>query len=113
VLWKLAEKVREVVSVGKVVRIEDSLGTNLTATYDGKRLYGMQFRAGDPPGRCHFPWGRCGVFNGDGQSNGEVYLSCLQGVAGRLAEPMRWKVKDNIITEVDGGGEIGEDASVC
>ena len=55
VLWKLAEKVREVVAAGRVVRMEDSLGTNLTATYDGKRLYGMQFRAGDPPGRCHFP----------------------------------------------------------
>ncbi len=27
VLWKLAGKVREVVSAGKVVRIEDSLGT--------------------------------------------------------------------------------------
>ena len=92
-----------------MVRIEDALGTNLTATYDGKRLYGMQFRAGDPPGRCHFPWGRCGVFNGDGQANGEVYLSCVQGVAGMLAEPMRWKVKDSLITEVDGGGEVGEE----
>ena len=109
VLWKLAEKVREVVAAGKVVRIEDALGTNLTAMYDGKRLYGMQFRAGDPPGRCHFPWGRCGVFNGEGQSNGEVYLTCVQGVAGKLSEPMRWKVKDNIITEVDGGGEVGEE----
>ena len=89
VLWKLAEKVREVVSVGKVVRIEDSLGTNLTATYDGKRLYGMQFRAGDPPGRCHFPWGRCGVFNGDGQSNGEVYLSCVQAESVRPARHCR------------------------
>ena len=89
VLWKLAEKVREVVSVGKVVRIEDSLGTNLTATYDGKRLYGMQFRAGDPPGRCHFPWGRCGVFNGDGQSNGEVYLSCVQAEGVRPARHCR------------------------
>ena len=92
-----------------MVRIEDALGTNLTATYDGKRLYGMQFRAGDPPGRCHFPWGRCGVFNGDGKRNGEVYLSCVQGVAGMLAEPMRWKVKDSLITEVDGGGEVGEE----
>ena len=109
VLWKLAEKVREVVAAGKVVHIVDDLGTDLTATYDGNRLYGMQFRAGDPPGRCHFPWGRCGVFNGEGNSNGEVYLSCVQGVAGRLAEPMRWKVKDNIITEVDGGGEVGEE----
>src|SRR6476620_12447069 len=34
VLWKLAEKVRDVVAAGKMVRIEDSLGTNLTATYD-------------------------------------------------------------------------------
>jgi hypothetical protein len=109
VLWKLAEKVREVVAAGHEVRLEDSLGTNLTATYDGKRLYGMQFRAGDPPGRCHFPWGRCGVFNGDGQANGEVYLSCVQGIAGKLAEPMRWKIEDSIITEVSGGAEAGEE----
>jgi hypothetical protein len=61
------------------------------------------------PGRCHFPWGRCGVFNGDGEANGEVYLSCVQGVSGMLREPMRWKVKGSLITEVDGGGEIGEE----
>ena len=71
----------------------------------------MQFRAGDPPGRCHFPWGRCGVFNGDGNANGEVYLSCVQGIAGKLAEPMRWKIKDNVITEVDGGGAAAKNAS--
>jgi hypothetical protein len=106
---KLAEKVRDVVANGKIVRIEDDLGSKLSASYDGKKLYGMQFRAGDPPGRCHFPWGRCGVFNGEGNSNGEVYLSCVQGIAGKLAEPMRWKIKDNVITEVDGGGEVGEE----
>jgi hypothetical protein len=103
VLWKLAEKVREVVGAGHEVHIECPLGTNLTATYDGNRLYGMQFRAGDPPGRCHFPWGRCGVFNGEGNSNGEVYLSAVQGIAGQLPTPMRWKVEDNIVTEVEGG----------
>jgi hypothetical protein len=103
VLWKLAEKVREVVAAGRECYIEDDLGTNLTATYDGNRLYGMQFRAGDPPGRCHFPWGRCGVFNGDGNSNGVVYLSAVQGIAGQLPTPMRWKIEDNVITEVEGG----------
>lgn len=49
------------------------------------------------------------MFNGDGQANGEVYLTCVQGIAGKLAKPMRWKVKDSLITEVDGGGEIGEE----
>ena len=109
IMWKLAEKVREVVASGRVVRVEDDLGSKLTATYDGRRLYGMQFRAGDPPGRCHFPWGRCGVFNGDGNADGEIYLSCVQGVAGMLSEPMRWKVKDSWVVEVDGGGEVGEE----
>lgn len=103
VLWKLAEKVREVVSAGREVHLEDHLGTNLTATYDGARLYGMQFRAGDPPGRCHFPWGRCGVFNGTGQANGVVYLSAVQGIPGRLPEPLRWRVEDGWVVEVDGG----------
>lgn len=108
VLWKLAEKVQQVVAAGSVVHIEDDLGTNLTATYDGSKLYGMQFRAGDPPGRCHFPWGRCGVFNGNGQADGEVYLSCVQGVPGRLDTPMRWKVKDNEVVEVEGGEVAAE-----
>ncbi len=49
------------------------------------------------------------MFNGDGEANGEVYLSCVQGVSGMLREPMRWKVKESLITEVDGGGEIGEE----
>ena len=108
VLWKLAEKVREVVAAGRTVRIEDDHGTNLTATYDGTRLYGMQFRPGDPPGRCHFPWGRCGVFNGNGQANGEVVISCVQGVPGRLQSPMRWQVKDSQVVEVE-GGELAEE----
>ena len=108
VLWKLAEKVREVVAAGKVVRIEDDLGSHLTATYDGTRLYGMQFRAGDPPGRCHFPWGRCGVFNGSGKADGEVYLSCVQGVSGALPAPMKWVVKDSEVVEAE-GGELAEE----
>jgi hypothetical protein len=103
VLWKLAEKVRDVVGAGHEVRMQDDIGTNLTATYDGNRLYGMQFRAGDPPGRCHFPWGRCGVFNGQGEANGEVYLSAVQGIPGRLPEPMRWTVRDTMVVEVEGG----------
>lgn len=108
VLWKLAEKVREVVGAGKVVRIEDDQGTNLTATYDGNRLYGMQFRPGDPPGRCHFPWGRCGVFNGEGNSNGTVVLSAIQGISGALPTPLRWTIKNNEIVEVE-GGEVAEE----
>ncbi|NIO08252.1 MAG: hypothetical protein GTO40_09705 [Deltaproteobacteria bacterium] len=108
VLWKLAEKVREVVATGRTVRIVDDQGTDLTATYDGTRLYGMQFRPGDPPGRSHFPWGRCGVFNGDGQANGEVVISCVQGVSGRLPSPIRWQVKDSQVVEVE-GGELAEE----
>ena len=46
------------------------------------------------PDAVTFPGARCGVFNGDGEANGEVYLSCVQGVSGMLREPMRWKVKD-------------------
>jgi hypothetical protein len=109
VLWKIAEKVRDVVSAGSVVHITDDLGTDLTATYDGTKLYGMQFRAGDPPGRAHFPWGRCGMYNGTGDANGVVYLSAVQGVAGLLPEPMRWEIKEGWVTDVSGGGEVGEE----
>ena len=30
-------------------------------------------------------------------------------LAGMLATPMRWKVKDSWVVEVDGGGEVGEE----
>jgi hypothetical protein len=109
VLWTLAQKVHDVVSVGKTVHVVDELGTDLTATYDGSKLYGMQFRPGDPPGRCHFPWGRCGVYNGTGDANGVVYISCVQGVAGRLPEPMRLEVKDGWVMDVQGGGDTGRE----
>ena len=109
VLWKIAEKVRDVVSAGSVVHITDDLGTDLTATYDGSKLYGMQFRPGDPPGRNHFPWGRCGMYNGSGDANGVVYISAVQGVAGMLEEPMRWEIKEGWVTDVTGGGEVGEE----
>ncbi len=107
VLWTLAAKVRDVVSAGSNVHIVDDLGTDITATYDGQRLYGMQFRAGDPPGRCHFPWGRCGVYNGSGDANGVVYIGCVQGVDGLLPEPMRWEIKEGWVVDVKGGGEVG------
>jgi len=55
VLWKLAEKVREVVSVGKVVRIEDSLGTNLTATYDARDSTACSFALAIRPAAVIFP----------------------------------------------------------
>jgi len=57
VLWKLAEKVREVVSAGKVVRIEDSLGTNLTATYDGQKTVRHAVPRGRSAGTLSFSLG--------------------------------------------------------
>src|ERR1700728_1971805 len=111
ILWKIAEKVRDVVGAGRDVRIEDDLGTNLTASYDGSKLFGMQFRAGDPPSRCHFPWGRCGIYNGSGDANGVIYLSCVQGVSGLLTEPMRWEVKNGFVVDVKGGGDVGEETN--
>ncbi len=105
-LWKIAEVVKNVVSAGSTIRLEGGHGTRLEAQYDGKRLYGMQLSAGDPPGRCHFPWGRCGVFNGSRTANGTVYLDCIQGIPGKLPEPVRWRIEDKEIVEVSGGGEL-------
>lgn len=107
-LWLIAAKLRDVVSAGTSLRVESDRGTKLEATYNGKKLYGMQFGPGDPPGRCHFPWGRCGIFNGEGSANGTVYIDCVQGVPGRLYEPLGWRVEDNIVTEVISGGEMAD-----
>ena len=103
VLWKIAEKMRDVVGAGHVVELKNDRGTNLRATYDGEKLYGLQFRAGDPPGRIHFPWGRCGIYDGSGEADGVVELNCAQGIPGALPEPMRWVIKDGWIVECTGG----------
>ena len=107
VLWKLAEKVRDVVAAGKVVRIEDSLGTNLTAAYDGKRLYGMQFAPATLLAAA-ISLGPMRRVQREAIKRGSLF-NLRPRRRGKLAEPMRWKVKDNIITEVDGGGEVGEE----
>lgn len=110
VLWQIAEKMRDAVSVGSVVELKNDRGTNLRATFDGEKLYGLQFRAGDPPGRCHFPWGRCGIYDGSGEADGVVELNCVQGIPGALPEPMRWVIKDGWIVECT-GGEAAEHAN--
>jgi hypothetical protein len=49
VLWKLTERCVKWSLPGRLCVWKIPLGTDSTATYDGKRLYRMQFRAGDPP----------------------------------------------------------------
>jgi hypothetical protein len=108
VTWKLSEKVREIVVAGHEVRIEDDLGTNLRANYKGQRIFAMQTKPHDPPGRTHFPWARCKMYSG-GPAEGTVYLSCIQGVPGLLPQPMKWTVVDGWVAQVEGGGEVGEE----
>jgi len=103
VLWKIAEKVKARVSGGKRVRLVGQNGTDLSADYDGRQLYGIQTKAGEPAGRIHFPWGRCGVFNGKGEANGVVFLDCVQGIPGRLTPALKWTVKKSEIVDVEGG----------
>lgn len=105
-LWTIAEVVKERVANARTVRLEGGHGTELVAEYQGRQLYGMQFGPGDPPGRCHFPWGRCGVYNGNGTANGTVWLDCLQGVAGRLASPVGWRVENGWVVETLGNPEV-------
>ncbi len=85
-LWTIARKVKAIVAAGSKVTISGPNGTKLVAEYDNKRIYAMQTKAGEPAGRCHFPWGRCGVYNGSGTANGTVQLDCAQGVPGMLRE---------------------------
>src|SRR5690606_28494659 len=53
-------------------------------------------------------WGRVRMFNPEDWAEGEVYLNCVQGVPGKLPEPMRWKVKDGWIVEVE-GSDLADD----
>ncbi len=39
----------------------------------------------------------------------EKVKASVAAVTGLLAEPIRWKVKDSVITEVAGGSEVGEE----
>jgi hypothetical protein len=89
------------------VTITGPNNTVLEAQYDGRRIYAMQTKAGEPAGRCHFPWGRCGVYNGSGTARGTVQLDCVQGVPGKLREPMVWTIKDAKVVGVEGGGDLG------
>ncbi len=102
-LWAIAKRVKDITLRGKRIRITCPRGTNLTSTYDPEKLFAMQTRPVEPGGRCHFPWGRCGVFHGVGEANGVVYLDTAQGVDGIFEEPMRWVVENNTVVECQGG----------
>lgn len=106
-LWTIARKVKEIVAKGSKVKITGPKGTVLEAEYDNRRIYAMQTKPGEPAGRCHFPWGRCGVYNGTGNANGTVQLDCVQGVPGKLSSPMVWTIRDAKVIGVEGGGDIG------
>jgi hypothetical protein len=107
VLWAIARKVKEVAYRGRKIRVTCQRGTDLAATYDAEKLFAIQTRPVEPGGRCHFPWGRCGVFHGAGEANGVVYLDTAQGVDGVFEEPMRWVIEKNIVVDIR-GGEIAD-----
>jgi 2,5-dihydroxypyridine 5,6-dioxygenase len=103
VLWAIARRVKQITTQGHRIRITCPRGTDLTATYDSGKVFAMQTRPVEPGGRCHFPWGRCGVFHGAGEANGVVYLDTAQGVDGVFEEPMRWAVEKNVVVDCQGG----------
>ncbi len=102
-LWAIAKRVKDITKRGHKIRITCPRGTDLTSTYDPEKLYAIQTRPVEPGGRCHFPWGRCGVFHGAGEANGVVHLDTAQGVDGVFEEPMRWVVEKNTIVDCQGG----------
>jgi 2,5-dihydroxypyridine 5,6-dioxygenase len=106
-LWAIAKRIKEIALKGKKIRVTCPRGTDLVSTYDSSKLFAMQTRPVEPGGRCHFPWGRCGIFHGAGEANGVVYLDTAQGVDGVFEEPMRWVVEKNVIVECE-GGEIAQ-----
>jgi 2,5-dihydroxypyridine 5,6-dioxygenase len=102
-LWAIAGRIKEITLVGHRIRVTCPRGTDLTSSYNPEKLYAIQTRPVDPGGRCHFPWGRCGVFHGDGEAKGMVYIDTAQGVDGVFEEPMRWVVEENIVVDIQGG----------
>jgi len=106
-LWAIASRVMDIAHRGEKIRVTCPRGTDLTSTYDPEKLFAMQTRPVEPGGRCHFPWGRCGIFHGEGEANGVVYVDTCQGFGGAFEEPMRWQIEENIVVDVQ-GGEMAE-----
>jgi hypothetical protein len=106
-LWAIAKRVKEITRQGNRIRVTCPRGTDLVSTYDPAKLFAIQTRPVEPGGRCHFPWGRCGVFHGAGEANGIVHLDTAQGVDGIFEEPMRWTIEKNTVVDIR-GGEIAD-----
>jgi len=103
VLWTIAGRIKQQVMQGSQIRVTCPRGSDLVSTYDPSKLFAMQTRPVEPGGRCHFPWGRCGVFHGAGEANGVVYLDTAQGVDGVFETPMRWEIEKNVVVDIQGG----------
>lgn len=105
----IANKIKEVFTKGKKVRVVSELGTDLIADKEGRPGYiaaGTVLRQeGIEMYACAFPDGEAGHAPIEGTAEGVVVVDTTAHYVGALSQPMKWHIKKGRVTDIQGGVE--------
>jgi leucyl aminopeptidase (aminopeptidase T) len=113
-MQKLAAKVREIFTKGKRVRVTSKLGTDLTASLEGRPGYVAAGKADKQPNisllAAAFPDGEAAFAPVEGSGEGIVVFDTTMHFLGRLKSPLKIRVAKGKATGFEGeqAGELQE-----
>jgi leucyl aminopeptidase (aminopeptidase T) len=105
----LGQKLAKLFTEGKRVRVTADNGTDLTASIEdrvGRSIAGMPLKLRpDGGGGCAFPDGEAHVCPVEGTGEGMVVFDLTAHSVGAIKEPMRLRVRNGMVTAIEGGRE--------
>jgi leucyl aminopeptidase (aminopeptidase T) len=111
---ELAKKVAKVWTEGKQVRVQSEMGSDLTASIEGRsgvplaaKLYirPLSTSRGRSGGVCAFPDGEANILPVEGTGKGFIVFDTTAHSVGALREPIRLTVEKGMVTKIEGGVE--------
>ncbi|RLB05177.1 MAG: hypothetical protein DRG83_03090 [Deltaproteobacteria bacterium] len=113
---EIGEKVAELLTKGKRIRVQSKMGTDLTASIEGRgamvetgKIRPLPHMAGTSGGGgCAFPSGEVNVCPLEGTGEGTVVFDTTAHSVGALKEPIRLTVEKGMVTKIEGGVEAAK-----
>jgi len=105
-MQELALKVRKVYTEGKKIRVTSELGTDITASIEGRPGYLAAGKVDKQPGvhlfAAAFPDGEVGIAPVEGTGEGVVVFDTTVHFLGRLSSPLKVKVSKGKAVSIEG-----------
>jgi leucyl aminopeptidase (aminopeptidase T) len=111
-MMALGDQITSIWQQGKTVRVLSDLGTDLTASIEGRpalteagKIRIPPDKIGKMPSGCAFPCGESNTCPLEGSGEGTIVFDLTAHSVGALKEPIRLTVKKGMVTNIEGGAE--------